>query len=59
MCVRLSMGSCVLIRELGLGFHGRRSLWCLLQAIGLIVSVARIWKGAGKSLGSLAAAGHS
>ena len=53
------MGSCVLIRELGSRFHGRGSLWFTLQTSGLIVSAAHIGKGEGKSLGSLAAAGHS
>ena len=47
------------MRELGSCLHGRGSLWCLLQVSGLTVSMARIGKGEGKSLGSLAAAGHS
>ena len=59
MYARPSMGSCVLIRELWSRFHRRGSLWCFFQVSGLIVSAARIGKGEGKSLGSLAAAGHS
>ena len=59
VCARLSIGSCVLIWELGSCLHSRGSLWRLLQVTGLIVSSARIGKGEGKSAGSLADAGHS
>ena len=59
MYARLSMGSCVLIRELGSCLHQSGSLGYLLQVFGLTVSVAHIGKGEGKSLGSLAAAGNS
>ena len=47
------------MRELGSRIHGRGSLWCFFHVPGLSVSEARDGKGEGKSLGSLAAAGHS